>query len=122
MGYRLITRGSVCRIEVMEGAAEGPDYGYPSEAPTLALLGRAPDDATDWLPLVMAWAKAPDHAIYREAGKWTRVGVSAAAVLDFLRSVLGETDARTVALQRQIDPRNKYIIVVAKRVACPAQG
>ena len=103
----------------MQDAAAGPDYGYPSEAPVLARLGRAPDSATDWLPLVMRWVREPDHAVYGVADRWTRVGVSAAALLDFLGSVLGETDARSVALQRQIDPRNKYIIVVAGRVACP---
>ena len=100
-----------CWIEILDEASDTPDPTYLTAGPRLSSLGPFPSKSTYWLPVVQAWAKERGHQIDWIDNSWFRVRITAEQLLDFLDSVLGPDDYRTVELKPQIAAPTRYTVV-----------
>lgn len=100
-----------CWIEILDDASDTPDPTASTAGPTFSSLGPFPGKSTYWLPLVQDWAKTRGHQIDWVDNSWLRVRVTAAQLMDFLETVLGPTDYRTVELKPQIAASIRYTVV-----------
>jgi len=73
--------------------------------------GRGAGHAHYWLPLVQSWANQRGHLIDWIDNCWLRVRIGAAELVDFLETVLGPNDYRTVDVKPAIDLAQRYVIV-----------
>jgi hypothetical protein len=102
--------GGECWVEIYQGGAVGPDFGWPPEADRFTSLGPSPRPPLSWTELIYEWIESSVRRGDGVHGSWARAYLTAQELRQLLDTAFGTGDPRAEALKPRISDEHRYLV------------